>query len=111
LVVFLRRLTSDFALHGTLNQILETFSDLPPPQDALANAKKSTRIKRKHRYSFFEEVPESVSCEEMGIPSEFCVCHPLYEIPLSDPTLHLAAVKAVNTINYLTFSMERGVLP
>jgi hypothetical protein len=40
-----------------------------------------------------------VSCEEMGIPDEFCVCHPLYEIPLSDPTLHLAAVEAVNTLN------------
>jgi hypothetical protein len=35
----------------------------------------------------------------MGIPSEFCVCHPLHEIPLSDSTLHLAAVKAVETIN------------
>jgi hypothetical protein len=35
----------------------------------------------------------------MGIPDEFCVCHPLYEVSLSDPSLHLAAVKAVNTLN------------
>jgi hypothetical protein len=41
----------------------------------------------------------SVSCEEMGIPREFCVCHPLDEIPLSEFNLHLAAVQAVNTIN------------
>jgi hypothetical protein len=98
LVVFLRRLTSPFTLHWTLNQILETFSGLPPPQDALANAT-GMPIKRKHRYSFFEEVPESVSCQEMGIPSEFCVCHPLDEIPLSEFNLHLAAVQAVNTLN------------
>jgi hypothetical protein len=98
LVVFLRRLTSPFTLYWTLNQILETFSGLPPPQDALAKAT-GMPIKRKHRYSFFEEVPESVSCQEMGIPDEFCVCHPLYEISLSDFNLHLAAVQAVNTIN------------
>jgi hypothetical protein len=35
----------------------------------------------------------------MGIPSDFCVCHPLYEIPLSDSNLQLAAVQAVNTLN------------
>jgi hypothetical protein len=98
LVVFLRRLTSPFTLHWTLNQILETFSGLPPPQDALVKAT-GMPIKRKHRYSFFEEVPESVSCEEMGIPSEFCVCHPLDEIPLSEFNLHLAAVQAVDTLN------------
>jgi hypothetical protein len=98
LVGFLRRLTSAFTLHWTLNQILETFSGLPPPQDALANAT-GRPIKRKHRYSFFEEVPESVSCEEMGIPDEFCVCHPSHEVSLSDPTLQLAAVQAVNTLN------------
>jgi hypothetical protein len=99
LVAFLRRLTSAFTLHWTLNQILETFSGLPPPEDALTNAKNSTRIKRKHRYSFFEEVPDSVSCQEMGIPDDFCVCHPLHEVSLSDFNLQLAAVKAVNTIN------------
>jgi hypothetical protein len=97
-VGFLRRLTSPFTLHWTLNQILGTFSGLPPPQDALANAT-GKPIKRKHRYSFFEEVPDSVSCQEMGISDEFCVCHPLYEVSLSDSNLHLAAVQAVNTLN------------
>jgi hypothetical protein len=98
LVGFLRRLTSPFTLYWTLNRILETFSGLPPPGDALANATGSP-IKRKHRYSFLEEVPDSVSCQEMGIPDEFCVCHPLGEIPLSEPNLRLAAVKAVDTLN------------
>jgi hypothetical protein len=98
LVGFRRRLTSPFTLHWTLNQILETFSGLPDLQDALAKAT-GMPIKRKHRYSFFEDVPELVSCDEMGIPDEFCVCHPLDEVSLSDLNLHLAAVKAVNTIN------------
>jgi hypothetical protein len=35
----------------------------------------------------------------MGIPDDFCVCHPLHEVSLSDFNLHVAAVKAVNTIN------------
>jgi hypothetical protein len=98
LVAFLRRLTSAFTLHWTLNHILETFSGLPPPQDAFDEVT-GVQIIRKHRYSFFEEIPESVSCEEMGIPSDFCVCHPLHEIPLSDPNLQLAAEKAVDTLN------------
>jgi hypothetical protein len=40
-----------------------------------------------------------VLCNEMGISDEFCVFHPLYEIPLSDSNLRLAAVKAVDIIN------------
>jgi hypothetical protein len=93
-----RRLTSPFTLHWTLNQILQTFTDLKQPNDAL-DSRTNHPIRRKHRYSFFQEVPQTISCEEMGVPEMYCACYALKHVDVQDSMLYTASLAAVHKVN------------
>lgn len=55
-----RRLTSQFDIHATLRHLL----DEEPPRD------------EKYGHSLFSPIPLNRTCEQAGIPDEYCTCGP-----------------------------------
>jgi len=73
-------------------------SNIPDPEEAFKIGTNEV-VSRKHRYSFTEEIPEAVSCKDTGVPVEFCVCNPLYEVNSNDSIVVQTAELAVEKIN------------
>jgi len=93
-----RRLSSPYNLYWTFNEIL-TMSNLSLPEDAFKEGTTDKVIPRKYRYSFTDEIPETVSCQDMGVPTEHCVCNPLHEVSSNDSVVVQTAELSVEKIN------------
>lgn len=63
-----RRLTSQFDVHATLRHLL---LGQPPPR---------TTADEPYGRSLFTAIPLNRTCQEAGIPDEFCLCHPFTEL-------------------------------
>jgi len=71
---------------------------LPLPKDEFKTGTHEV-IPRKYHYSFISEIPETVSCKDMGVPSSYCSCNPLHPVNLNDTLMQQAAHLAVTNIN------------
>lgn len=82
----------------TINLILDTFTNSPSPVDAVDNKTKAI-MPRRHRQNFFEPVPESNTCVDVGVPEEYCACFPIQEVDLKNEILIQAANASILNIN------------
>lgn len=67
-----RRLSSQFDVHATLRHLLK---GSPPP---------STEGNELYGHSLFSPIPANRTCEQAGIPAEFCLCSPYIDLNLTD---------------------------
>jgi hypothetical protein len=95
-----RRLSSPYVLYWTLNHILETFTPIKKRVEDAVDLETENPIPRSpHRFSFFEEIPEWISCAELGIPDTYCACYSLEQVELNDGLIISAAQRAMDWIN------------
>lgn len=80
-----RRLTSQFDVHATLKHLLEGVPTIPGSDT------------EPYGRSFFTPIPLNRTCEEAGIPDQYCVCSPF--MPLTEK--HMLTTLANYVISYL----------
>jgi hypothetical protein len=78
---------------------------MPEPKTSF-DLKSKTKILRKHNQSFFQEVPESNTCSDVGIPLEFCVCGALQNISTNATNVQMAIKKILFNAN--SYIMGQG---
>ena len=86
------KLTSNFDLHETLNDILLANFD---------STVETFRRKEQRGTSLFKHIPSSRSCADASIPEHFCACYASTKISLDTPIVKDAAQFAVTHINRL----------
>ncbi|XP_071514959.1 uncharacterized protein [Panulirus ornatus] len=90
--VNVRRLTANFDLYQTLNDLVfGRFANLTH-----VTSKPSPRTRG---ISLFQEIPRSRRCVDAGIPEHFCTCQDTREVTLDDPVLGLTADHLKATLN------------
>nr|XP_053628355.1 uncharacterized protein LOC128685754 [Cherax quadricarinatus] len=88
-----RRLTANFDLYQTLRDLAYgRFADL-----TYVTSRPTTGVRG---ISIFQEIPRARTCEDAGIPENFCTCQDTKEVPLSDPVLPLAAAFLKDALNH-----------
>jgi len=86
-----RRLTSHYDVHATFRHVLEG----RPPVD------------EKFGRSLFTEIPTDRSCQQAGIDSNYCLCHPLVPVANSAGEVDQMAEAVVTRMNQLLEPMSR----
>lgn len=87
-----RRLTTPYDLHETLEDLLNPFS--------LTNIFLTNKYKNVSRgYSLFNEITEKRTCESASIASHWCTCQQSVEIDTNNPFVIEAANFAVENMN------------
>ena len=103
-----RRLMTAFDIHKTLQHLLHLQTSSTPWSNADAHddahIDESLRMQKRvpkmqTAYSIFTPIPANRTCREAGIPSAFCACHPIKDIPTDGQDVLNAARALVSFIN------------
>ncbi|KAL4229746.1 hypothetical protein ACF0H5_010135 [Mactra antiquata] len=86
-----RRLTSNFDLHETVNDILTGDFE----------GKLKFQLNSKRGISLFQPIPESRSCADASIPEHFCACYGSTDISTKEPLVVKASKFAITYLNNL----------
>ncbi|XP_035826213.1 uncharacterized protein LOC101862804 [Aplysia californica] len=80
------RLTSHFDVHATLKDVVHFTGET------------RSRNSSRRGISLFGEIPKGRTCEQAGIPAEYCVCNKLAKADVSPTVVHQLAYEVVNHV-------------
>lgn len=87
--------------------ILDVFTHTINSPMSSTDQKTKEKIHRGHRQNFFEIVPESNKCTDVGVPEELCACFPIQEVDLKNEILIQAASASIMKINKDLISSDK----